>query len=271
MFNAELALSVTMTGLSTLLSVMLLPLNLVIYASSTYSGEVVKSLDWFALILSLVVVLGGITSGILMSAWRNSSRFNLLANKMGNVAGICLVLYSAFVSSSSQDASLWNQDAKFYFGVALPPLIGLTIASFLASKFELEKPERVAVAVEACYQNTGIATSVAISMFNGDELATAIGVPLFYAICEMAILAVYCISAWKMGWTKAPVDENFLTVIATSYEVEKARMDSPNAIEVVHGQVFTSTNEGYKVDEESLRESTNAEHQRIPADDKELT
>ena len=75
MFNADLALSVTMTGISTLLSVVMLPLNLLIYTSGTYSNDVVKALDWFSLFLSLVVVIGGITAGVVTSAWYNSTRF----------------------------------------------------------------------------------------------------------------------------------------------------------------------------------------------------
>src|SRR5210317_1084691 len=86
LFNAELALSVTMTGLSTALSVFMLPVNLSIYVSSIYDGDVVESLNWFSLILSLVVVITGIASGVLCSAWQNSTRFNLRANQMGNMA-----------------------------------------------------------------------------------------------------------------------------------------------------------------------------------------
>jgi len=268
-FNAELALSVTMTGISTLLSVFILPLNLVIYTTGSYSNDVVNALDWFALFLSLVVVIGGIVAGVLSSAWCNSTRFNLLANKLGNFAGIALVTFSAVVSSTNQDASLWNQNAIFYFGCAFPALVGVTIATYMASKFGLDKPERVSVAVEACYQNTGIATSVAASMFTGDQLATAIGVPLYYGIVEATILAIFCIVCWKVGWTKAPADENFCRMIATSYEVEQARLESPNAIEVVHNNnpndegdiedlVFNQTVEGYQVDESSLQEKTNA-------------
>jgi predicted Na+-dependent transporter len=277
LFNAELALSVTMTGLSTALSVIMLPINLTIYVSSIYDSDVVQSLNWFSLILSLVVVLSGIILGVLCSAWQNSTRFNLRANQMGNFAGVSLVIYSALVSSSSEDASLWSQDASFYIGVAFPAVFGVLVASRLASRVNLEKPERVAVAVEACYQNTGIATSVAITMFQGEDQATAIGVPLYYGICEMVILAIYCLTCWKLGWTKAPADENICTVITTSYEVETARIDSPNAIEVVHGQddeqVFTSTNEGYKVDEGQFHETSNAERiseEKLPIDDKEL-
>ena len=267
MFNADLALSVTMTGLSTILSIFMLPLNLMIYASGSYSDEVVKSLNWFALILSLVVVIGGIAAGIGCSAWQNSTRFNLLANKAGNLAGIALVVYSALVSSTSKDASLWNQGPKFYIGVAIPAVIGVSLATFLATKAKLEKPERVSVAVEGCYQNTGIATSVAITMFQGSDLATAVGVPLYYGVVEALLLAVYCLGCWKIGWTKAPANENLCVVIATSYEVEKARLESPNAIEVVsnskgdqdiENMVFTQTQDGYRVDEDALREKSNA-------------
>ncbi|MGK3738707.1 MAG: hypothetical protein ACI8RD_009108 [Bacillariaceae sp.] len=255
-----------MTGISTLLSVVMLPLNLIIYTSGSYSNEVVNALDWFALFLSLVVVIGGIAAGVLSSAWCNSTRFNLLANKVGNLAGLALVTFSAVVSSTSQDASLWNQDWKFFVGCAFPALVGVTMATYLATKFGLDKPERVAVAVEGCYQNTGIATSVAASMFTGPELATAIGVPLYYGIVEAVILAFFCIICWKAGWTKAPADENCCRMIATSYEVEQQRLESPNAIEVVHtgddgdieDLVFNQTVEGYQVDESSLQEKTNA-------------
>ena len=139
----------------------------------------------------------------------------------------------------------------------------------MATKLGLEKPERVSVAVEGCYQNTGIATSVATSMFPKEQLAAAVGVPLYYGMVEAFILACYCIVSWKSGWTKAPSDENFFKMIATSYEVEQARLESPNAIEVVHNSnpkgdgdiedlVFNQTMEGYQVDESSLQEKTNA-------------
>mmetsp|Transcript_20094 Transcript_20094/g.46606 ORF Transcript_20094/g.46606 Transcript_20094/m.46606 type:complete len:302 (-) Transcript_20094:73-978(-) len=146
----------------------------------------------------------------------------------------------------------------------------------MASMFRLEKPERVAVAVECCYQNTGIATSVALTMFenNDAQLAVAVGVPLFYGICEAVLLAVYCLVCWKMGWTKAPRDENFCTVLFTTYEVKELMEEDPQAIEVVLGSpdkggdpsnmIFArSQGGGYQFDEGSLdslsRETTTEE------------
>lgn len=158
LFNAELALSVTMTAISTLLSTVMLPTNLIIYARWTYSSSVVKSLDWSALVVSLVIVIGAISCGIISSAQATKRRdivFHRKANRLGNICGVSLIILSATVSSSSHETSLWTQDASFYIGVALPAVLGLLIATRLATYFDLEKPERVAVAVESCYQNTG--------------------------------------------------------------------------------------------------------------------
>uniref|UniRef100_A0A7S1D3K6 Uncharacterized protein n=1 Tax=Cyclophora tenuis TaxID=216820 RepID=A0A7S1D3K6_CYCTE len=274
MFNADLALSVTMTAISTVLSTIMLPANLVLYATTSYSNDVVKSLDWTALFLSLVVVIGGISSGLICSATVRSPKFNLMANKVGNIAGILLVTFSVVVSSTGHDAELWSQPAIFYIGVGAPCLIGLSIATWMASYFRLEKPERVAVAVECCYQNTGIATSVAITMFKGAELSTAIGVPLFYGICEAFFLGVYCLICWKSGWTKAPVDENICVVIATSYEVKEMMEHDHDAIEVVLGSpstggghqdlIFASTDEGYQIDEVSLESLSKTDDSSSP-------
>lgn len=57
-----------------------------------------------------------------------------------------------------------------------PCFFGLLIANLFASMLKLKAPERVAVAIECCYQNVGISTSVALTMFEGDELNDAMGV-----------------------------------------------------------------------------------------------
>ena len=237
-----------MTALSTMLSVIMLPVNLIIYASSSYSSAVVKSLDWYALFMSLFVVIGGISSGLFCSAYfkdapAKAHHIHKAANRFGNVAGICLITYSILVSSSDHKAALWDQEWQFFVGIATPAVIGITIATFLASSFKLDKPERVAVAVESCYQNTGIATSVAVVMFDGDKdsLAEAISVPLFYGMVEAGLLAVFCLICWKAGWTKAPADEKLCVILATSYECEEEEaVAQATNIDMVLGDISDS-------------------------------
>jgi hypothetical protein len=59
------------------------------------------------------------------------------------VAGIALVTYSVVISSGGQNAAIWDENWQFYIGIALPCILGLIIASLMASYFELVKPERV--------------------------------------------------------------------------------------------------------------------------------
>jgi len=57
-FNADLALSVTMTAISTILALGMLPLNIFIYSkAASFSSDGVNGLDWQGLGISLVVVV----------------------------------------------------------------------------------------------------------------------------------------------------------------------------------------------------------------------
>lgn len=233
MFNADLALSVTMTAISTMLSCIALPANLLLYSKFSYDDDVVSLLDWTSLFTALVVVIGAIALGLICSAKIHSHRFNVLSNKLGNIAGISLVIFSALMSNSGgEDFKLWNREWVFYVGVALPCLAGLLISNIMTTMLKLNRPERVTVSIECCYQNVGIATSVALTMFDGQDLAEAMGVPLLYGILEAVILGLYCIGAWKLGWTKAPPKAPLCHVLATSYEVIVAEKYELQAIEV---------------------------------------
>jgi predicted Na+-dependent transporter len=232
MFNADLALSVTMTAASTLISTIMLPLNLFIYARISYNDDIVSSLDWVALATALAIVIVAISSGLWASAHFHSHNFNLHANRLGNFAGVALVLFSAFMSNSDKDSRLWDRDWKFFVGVAFPCVAGLIIANLMSTGLGLLKPERVTVSIECCYQNVGIATSVALAMFDGDDQAAAVAVPFYYGMVEAVILLVYCIGAWKAAWTKAPADVSFWQMIGTSYEIlviEKVEDKAANA------------------------------------------
>mmetsp|Transcript_18353 Transcript_18353/g.33266 ORF Transcript_18353/g.33266 Transcript_18353/m.33266 type:complete len:405 (+) Transcript_18353:93-1307(+) len=219
MFNADLALSVTMTAISTLLGVFMLPANLMLYTRLSYEGNILEILNWWALFTAISIVIGGITLGLVCSAKFASHQFHLNANRIGNLCGISLVFFSAVLSNTEGESHMWDQDWTFYFGVMAPCLFGLLFANIFTSFLMLKKPERVTVSIECCYQNVGIATSVALTMFDGDELAAALGVPFFYGLVEAVLLGVYCIVAWKIGWTKAPKNVSIWTALSTSYEI----------------------------------------------------
>lgn len=231
MFNADLALSVTMTAISTCLSVVVLPFNLLLYAKLAYGDDLADVVDWMSLAVAVFLVISAVCAGLISSAAIKSQEFNLMANRLGNVAGVMLMIASAILSISNKDARIWDRGAQFYFGIPLPNILAMVIANLITLQQKLPRAEVVAISIESCYQNIGIATSVSLAMFYGEDLARAIAVPFYYGIVQAASAFVYCMIAWKMGWTKAPANAPFWTMICTSYEIlsiEKEESDSQN-------------------------------------------
>ena len=243
LFNADLALSVAMTTVSSLLSMAMLPLNLFLYTFLAYGRSeeesVVQALDFGTIFLALGIVLVAILSG-LWAGYRNDTRsFHVMANRLGSLSGLLLVLFSVFLSSGADGAenNFWNQEWAFYVGVAFPCLVGIALANVIARSLRLAPPETVAISIECCYQNTGIATSVAIAMYDDkEERAQAVAVPLFYGVVEAVAIAIYCVWAWKVGWTKAPRDEKLCVVLANTYEgMEPEDNDDQAAVVAANG------------------------------------
>jgi len=219
MFNGDLALSVTMTAISTLASTVMMPLNLYVYSKFSFEDDILETLNWGSLIFALFVVISAIGMGLLVSACFREPDFNLRMNQLGNFAGVCLVVFSAIMSNADADARVYDREWQFYVGVAIPCIAGLVIANLMTTGLGLEKPERLTVSIECCYQNVGIATSVALAMFDGNDQAKAVAVPFYYGSVEALVLLVYCIGAWKAGWSKCPKDVSFFKMLGTSYEV----------------------------------------------------
>jgi predicted Na+-dependent transporter len=257
LFNADLALSVAMTALSTILSIGLLPANLMLYAHAAYgfdSGDennVLKSVDFVALFISLAIVIGAILSGLYASYKTDSAKFRRISNSIGSLAGIALIILSAVFSTngSGEGAKPWEQHWSFYVGVALPCICGLVLANVIAKWAQLDKPEVVTLSVECCYQNVGIAASAVLSMFDDkQDVAMAMAVPLFYGIVEAVVLGVYCLMAWKFGWTKAPSDEKICIVLAKTYEVDEEEGNEETALQGSGKQSGNAMRSGEKDD-----------------------
>lgn len=56
--------------------------------------------------------------------------------------------------------------------------------------------------------------------------------PFFYGIVEIICLGIYCVGAWKAGWTKAPPEEPLWRVLTCSYEVLVAESLEKNKVDV---------------------------------------
>ena len=92
------------------------------------------------------------------------------------------------------------------------------------------------LSVECVYQNTGIAMTSCLALFSGEDQRDALGVPFWYTGMQTLFVAIYCLVAWKSGWTKAPANESFFKVLLNSYEIAEddantnvSPLESPNS------------------------------------------
>ena len=83
--STDLALSVTMTGISTILAIIMLPINLAIYAPLALNDNevnVMEMLDFGTLLTSIVVVFSAIGMGIMFSVKIDNHNFHIFANRV---------------------------------------------------------------------------------------------------------------------------------------------------------------------------------------------
>ncbi len=212
MFNADLALSVAMTATSTLLSVVMLPLNTLLYVHLAYGRDV--ELDWRSLLMSLFNTAGSISLGLYIGSKVPHRRGTF--NAVGQVAGVLLMIISAAFAQKKKP--IWDREESFYGATCLPFFCSALIAMVVASLLKLRKPEQVAVVIETCYQNIAFATTVAISTFAPDEASLAAGVPVLYGLLEVVFIATWCLATWQMGWTYAAPSERLTKVLLSSYQ-----------------------------------------------------
>mmetsp|Transcript_93572 Transcript_93572/g.195074 ORF Transcript_93572/g.195074 Transcript_93572/m.195074 type:complete len:399 (+) Transcript_93572:341-1537(+) len=248
LFNADLALSVAMTAVSTFASAIMLPLNLTFYVNMLTTEEAEDvSIPWRALLQGVATVALAIVVGIGMST--KFPQHMQLMGKIGNTAGVCMILLTLITSmvgkkqadDEPKPTPLWAHPGHFYLTVASPFVASLILSLVVSSLpcLQLSKPERVAITVEVCYQNIGIASAVALAAYNDEpsKRIDAAAVPVIYGFVEAVSLAIFCLIAWKVGWTYAPADENLRTIIRGDYQ-PKARSatvldESPESPQVI--------------------------------------
>ena len=212
--NADLALSVAMTTASTMFCIIALPMNIAIYISTLYKGTHVE-IDYANLLLACVVVICAVITGYNVS--KAFPRSRQVVSFCGQTAGVALMIFGALANGSSSKP-VWGNPPDWFFATCSPVFFGLTGALFIAMRLDLPNPQAVAVAIECCYQNTGLALTIALSAMPPEDVGEASGVPLVYGLAEVCVIPIFAIAAWRLGWTYAPRDENVCIALGTSYQ-----------------------------------------------------
>jgi hypothetical protein len=159
--------------------------------------------------------------GTPISSMELSKRLRSMAAGFGNICGVALIVFSMFVGQAN--APIWNREPEFFAGVFAACGSGLLLTFIVTLVFKVSDPQRVAITIEACYQNVGIATSMALGMYEGDDQIKAVGIPLLYGFAECVLLAIFGICAFYKNWTYAdPKDVGFFEALLGVYQGKEA-------------------------------------------------
>jgi len=196
-------MSVAMTGISTVVGVLMLPLNLYIYCMLLYGKSMFKSSELTSLAVSLSIVLVALCVGLAASWKLQSERARRCFNVLGNCFGVTLLIVSLFVNASQSKVKVWETPLRVHAAVATPIVLTIVLTIGVSSilAFKLQKAERCAVVIEACYQNPSLATSIVLGMFAGTDAGDAVSVPLLYGGYEAVLLGLFCLGAYFCNWT----------------------------------------------------------------------
>ncbi|MFK8003920.1 MAG: bile acid:sodium symporter [Polyangiales bacterium] len=176
--RADVALSISMTVVSTVVAVVAMPLLVAFYVSSVEGLAFDVPLKSIATTLALVLVPVGIGMGIRAKSEVAAKR----AEKLGSWSGVA-VLVVLIASSVWRNQSVFVEiPAGGYVAAFLLGLIGLIAGYGVSALLRLPEPQRRAVALETGIQNSPLAFAIVLSALPETMQDEAIRLPMLYAL-----------------------------------------------------------------------------------------
>ena len=166
--KGDTALSVGMTSISTLLAPLLTPMLSYLYLKTSVSVDV-KSM--FISIIQVVIVPIGL--GLLINRlFAEHTQKIIYALPTISVTAICLIV-AAVVSHNS--GKILSTGLIIFVIVILHNLLGYLCGYLIGILFKMDMPRKKAVSIEIGMQNSGLATTLAMSSFPDLSMATVPG------------------------------------------------------------------------------------------------
>jgi len=190
--RADLALSISMTVVSTVVAVALMPILLVVYGRALTGTEFSLPLGSIVTTLALVLVPVGI--GMVLRA--RSPQMAARAERAGSVSGVVVLLLLIGTSLANNRSVLSQIPAEGYFAAAALGITGMALGWGVARVLGLGVPMRRAVALETGIQNSPLAFAVVIASFPESEQDTLLWLPMLYALFVLLSASVVTV-LWR--------------------------------------------------------------------------
>ncbi|MEM7435470.1 MAG: bile acid:sodium symporter [Myxococcota bacterium] len=181
--RADLALSISMTAVSTLLSVVLTPLLLFAYAPSL--GQTATEVPYLAVMVTLAAMLVPIALG--MWVRHRSPERAKRVERIGSVAGAILLAVLLVTSVTDQIDLVRTASNPSLLACFLVAGSGMLLGYSLARVTRLAPPQRHAVSLETGIQNAPLAIAVILATFPEEQQDALLQLPLLYAMTALFV------------------------------------------------------------------------------------
>ncbi len=176
MAKGDLALSIGMTAVSTLLAPFLTPLLTTFYVGLyvTVSSDATLHVDAIAMFLDIVkiVIIPLVVGGLLNRFFNQFTQKIVALLPVVSCIAICLIV--GFVIDANS-AKLFEHGILIILIVILHNLSGYGLGFMIARIFKLNYQKKSAISIEIGMQNSGMATSLASTCFSTLTMATVPG------------------------------------------------------------------------------------------------
>lgn len=181
--RADLALSVSMTAVSTLASVVMMPTLL--YAYSASLSQASMQIPYLAVMGTLALMLLPIGGGMWIR--HRSARIAARVERVGAVAGAVLLALLLITSVSDQlDLLLSAEDASLV-ACLFVAASGMALGYMVARLAGLGPRQRQAVSLETGVQNAPLAIAVILATFPEAEQEALLKLPFLYAMTALCL------------------------------------------------------------------------------------
>jgi len=181
--RADLALSISMTAISTVVSVVMMPVLLYAYAASFAQSEM--QIPYLAVMGTLALMLAPIAAGMWIR--RRSQRAAKRVERLGALAGALLLVVLLITSVADQlDLLMSARDVSLIacvFVVGGAMLLGYGLARLTG----LGPRQRHAVSLETGVQNAPLAIAVILATFPEAEQDALLKMPFLYAMTALCV------------------------------------------------------------------------------------
>ncbi len=176
--KADVALSVSMTVVSTAVATIVMPLLLMLYAAPLTSTELTLPLG--NIVTTLVLVLVPVGIGILIR--RRSEAAAAKAERLGSLSGIVVLVLLVGSSLWSNHADLARIPPAGYIAAVALGLLGMGLGYGVSRAAGMKSAQQRAVALETGIQNSPLAFAIILAAFEPAEQVEVLWLPMLYAL-----------------------------------------------------------------------------------------